>query len=56
MDAGWQDAFPFLGLIPGIVCTLRSVGVAGMVCVITNSIVLGLYGFLAAFFAFGHYR
>lgn len=45
-----------LGLLAGIVAVRRGVVLVGAICLTVNGAVLGLYGFLATFFAFGGSR
>ncbi|MGH7265244.1 MAG: hypothetical protein ACREMB_10380, partial [Candidatus Rokuibacteriota bacterium] len=44
------------GLGVGVLSSYRGARVAGIVCLFTNTAVLALYGFLAAFFALGGSR
>ena len=45
-----------IGVCVGATAVRRGTVVLGIVCLVANSAVLGLYGFLAAFFAFGGSR
>ena len=45
-----------LGVAVGVAAVRRRIILAGVICLITNAAVFGLYGFLAAFFSFGGSR